>query len=161
MGGQRLALPSRAGVELSPSEVSVISGTSTPSLVPLPATPRVAVRKNGAMGSTQMKIEERIDVEVLLKSIGSLQDLQFRQQGLEPATQQVVDAAKALFRADGAGLMLIGEGEVLRWVTATDPRAQVLEAAQERLGEGPCVEAFEQGTLQLIADSGAEERKDS
>jgi GAF domain-containing protein len=82
----------------------------------------------------------------------------FRQRGLEPATQQVVDAAKALFRADGAGLMLIGEGEVLRWVTATDPRAQVLEAAQERLGEGPCVEAFEQGVPQLIADSGAEER---
>ena len=105
-----------------------------------------------------MKIEERIDVEVLLKSIGSLQDLQFRQRGLEPAMQQVVDAAKALFRSDGAGLMLIGQGEVLRWVTATDPRAQVIEAAQERLGEGPCVEAFEQGTLQLIPDTGAEER---
>jgi transcriptional regulator with GAF, ATPase, and Fis domain len=110
------------------------------------------------MGSTRMEIEERIDVEALLKSIGSLQDLQFRQRGLEPATQQVVDAAKTLFKADGAGLMLIGEGEVLRWVTATDPRAQVIEAAQERLGEGPCVEAFERGTLQLIADTGAEER---
>ena len=105
-----------------------------------------------------MEIEERIDVEALLKSIGSLQDLRFRQQGLEPAMQQVVDAAKALFRVDGAGLMLIGKGEVLRWVTATDPRAQVIEAAQERLGEGPCVEAFERGTLQLIGDSAAEER---
>jgi GAF domain-containing protein len=112
----------------------------------------------GAMGSTRMKIEERIDVEALLNSIGSLQDLQFRQRGLEPAMQQVVDAAKALFRADGAGLMLIGEGEVLRWVTATDPRAQVMEAAQERLGEGPCVEAFERGTPQLIPDTAAEER---
>jgi hypothetical protein len=89
------------------------------------------------MGSTRMKIEERIDVEALLKSIGSLQDLQFRQRGLEPAMQQVVDAAKALFRADGAGLMLIGEGEVLRWVTATDPRAQVMEAAQERSARAP------------------------
>ncbi len=110
------------------------------------------------MGSTRMEIEERIDVEALLKSIGSLQDLRFRQRGLEPAMQQVVDAAKTLFKADGAGLMLIGEGEALRWVTATDPRAQVMEAAQERLGEGPCVEAFERGTLQLIADTGAEER---
>jgi ANTAR domain len=78
-----------------------------------------------AMGSTRMKIHERIDVEALVKSIGSLQDLQFRQRGLEPAMQQVVDAAKALFRADGAGLMLIGRGEVLRWVTATDPRPGV------------------------------------
>ena len=49
-----------------------------------------------------MEIEERIDVEALLKSIGSLQDLQFRQRGLEPAMQQVVDAAKTLFKADGA-----------------------------------------------------------
>src|SRR5215218_9616978 len=57
-----------------------------------------------------------------------------------------------------SGLMLIGQGEVLRWVTATDPRAQVMEAAQERLGEGPCVEAFEQGGLQLISDTAAEER---
>jgi GAF domain-containing protein len=110
------------------------------------------------MGSTRMEIEERIDVEALLKSIGSLQDLQFRQRGLEPAMQQVVDAAKTLFKADGAGLMLIGKGEVLRWVTATDPRAQVIEAAQERLGQGPCVEAFERGSLQLIADTAAEER---
>jgi hypothetical protein len=30
-------------------------------------------------------IEERIDVEALLKSIGSPQDLRFRQRGLEPA----------------------------------------------------------------------------
>ena len=63
------------------------------------------MRKNGRHGSTRMKLEERIDVEALLKSIGSLQDLQFRQRGLEPAMQQVVDAAKALFRSDGAGLM--------------------------------------------------------
>jgi hypothetical protein len=28
-----------------------------------------------------------------------------------------------------------------------------MEAAQERLGEGPCVEAFEKSTLQLIADT--------
>jgi transcriptional regulator with GAF, ATPase, and Fis domain len=110
------------------------------------------------MGSTRLEISERIDVEALLKSIGSLQELGFRQRGLDPAMQQVVDAAKSLFRSDGAGLMLIGQGEVLRWVTATDPRAQVLEAAQERLGEGPCVEAFEKGTLQQISDTAAEER---
>ena len=34
-----------------------------------------------------------------------------QEDGLEPAMQQVVDAAKTLFKADGAGLMLIGEGE--------------------------------------------------
>ena len=63
-----------------------------------------------------------------------------------------------LFKAEGAGLMLVGEGEVLRWVTATGPRAQTLEAVQERLGEGPCLEAFHQGVLQQVTDNAVEER---
>jgi GAF domain-containing protein len=110
------------------------------------------------MPSTELEIVERIDVTALLKSIGSLQDLEFRRTGLGPALQQVTDAAKALFKAEGAGLMLIGEGEVLRWVTATDPRAQTIEAAQERLGEGPCLEAFNRGVLQQVSDNAVEER---
>ena len=110
------------------------------------------------MGSTELEIVERIDVGALLKSIGSLQDLELRRTGLGPSLQQVVDAARMLFKADGAGLMLVGEGEVLRWVTATDPRAQTLEAAQERLGEGPCLEAFHQGTLQQVTDNAVEHR---
>jgi GAF domain-containing protein len=110
------------------------------------------------MGSTRLDIVERIDIGALLKSIGSLQDLELRRTGFGPALQQVVDAAKALFKAEGAGLMLVGEGEVLRWVTATDARAQSLEAAQERLGEGPCVEAFHQHVVQQISDSATEQR---
>jgi GAF domain-containing protein len=110
------------------------------------------------MGSTRLDIVERIDIGALLKSIGSLQDLELRRTGLGPALQQVVDAAKALFKAEGAGLMLVGEGEVLRWVTATDARAQSLEAAQERLGEGPCVEAFHRRVVQQVSDSAAEQR---
>jgi GAF domain-containing protein len=110
------------------------------------------------MGSTRLDIVERIDIGVLLRSIGSLQELELRRTGLGPALQQVVDAAKALFNAEGAGLMLVGEGEVLRWVTATDARAQSLEAAQERLGEGPCVEAFHQHVVQQISDSATEQR---
>ena len=110
------------------------------------------------MGSTRLDIVERIDIGALLKSIGSLQDLELQRTGLGPALQQVVDAAKALFKAEGAGLMLVGEGEVLRWVTATDARAQSLEAAQERLGEGPCVEAFHQHVVQQISDSATEQR---
>jgi GAF domain-containing protein len=110
------------------------------------------------VSSTRPDIIERIDVGALLKSIGSLQDLELRRTGLGPALQQVVDAAKALFKAEGAGLMLLGEGEALRWVTATDARAQTLEAAQERLGEGPCVEAFHQHAVQHVSDSAAEER---
>jgi GAF domain-containing protein len=110
------------------------------------------------VSSTRPDIIERIDIGALLKSIGPLQDLELRRTGLGPALQQVVDAAKALFKAEGAGLMLLSEGETLRWVTATDARAQSLEAVQERLGEGPCVEAFHQHAAQQVSDSAAEER---
>ena len=110
------------------------------------------------MSSTRPDVIERIDIGALLKSVGSLQDLELRRTGLGPALQLVVDAAKALLKAEGAGLMLLSEGEALRWVTATDARAQSLEAAQERLGEGPCVEAFHQHGAQQISDSAAEER---
>jgi transcriptional regulator with GAF, ATPase, and Fis domain len=105
-----------------------------------------------------MDIVERIDITALLRSIGSLQDLELRRTGLGPSLQQVVDAAKVLFKAEGAGLMLLAEGETLRWVSATDPRSQVLEHVQERLGEGPCLDAFHNRSLQQVTDSGAEQR---
>jgi hypothetical protein len=50
------------------------------------------------VSSTRPDIIERIDIGVLLKSVGSLQDLELRRTGLGPALQQVVDAAKALFK---------------------------------------------------------------
>ena len=117
-----------------------------------------AVGDNEGMPSRRLDIVERIDVTALLRSIGSLQDLELRRIGLGPSLQQVVDAAKVLFNAEGAGLMLISEGEALRWVSATDPKSQILEHAQERLGEGPCVDAFHNRTVQQVTDSGAEER---
>jgi len=46
-----------------------------------------------SVSSTRPDIIERIDVGALLKSIGSLQDLELRRTGLGPALQQVVDAA--------------------------------------------------------------------
>jgi hypothetical protein len=43
-------------------------------LGPLPATPRVPVRRMVAMGSTRMNIQARLDVGARLKSVGSLQE---------------------------------------------------------------------------------------
>ena len=39
------------------------------------------------------------------------------------ALQQVVDAAKLLFQADGAGLMLVGKDELLTWASAFASKA--------------------------------------
>ena len=100
----------------------------------------------------------RIDMDVLTRSIGSLRIPQDSGAGLEATLQQVVDAAAVLFHADGAGLMLLAEGEALRFVTATDPRAQRLEQLQERLQDGPCLAAFDGGDVQQLTGNELEQR---
>jgi len=66
------------------------------------------------------------------------------QRGLAPTLQQITDAAKQLFGADGAGLMLVDAEGQLRWASASDQTAQNVEDGQERLAEGPCAVAFSQ-----------------
>jgi GAF domain-containing protein len=84
-----------------------------------------------------------IDPTDLAKSIGALGTLD-PEPGLAPALQQLTDAAKQLFRADAAGLMLIDAEGVLRWASASDQTAQTVEDGQERLAQGPCAVAFSQ-----------------
>jgi GAF domain-containing protein len=98
-----------------------------------------------------------IDPSDLAKSIGALDSLDL-QRGLAPTLQQVVDGAKQLFRADGAGLMLVDQEGQLRWASASDQTAQNVEDGQERLAQGPCAVAFSQrlpaaiGNLSLEPD---------
>src|SRR5215213_4487732 len=84
-----------------------------------------------------------IDPSDLAKSIGALDSLD-PQRGLAPTLQQVTDGAKQLFRADGAGLMLVDPEGALRWASASDQTAQSVEDGQERLAQGPCAVAFSQ-----------------
>src|SRR5215212_6635322 len=79
----------------------------------------------------------------LAKSIGALGSLD-PERGLAPTLQQIADAAKQLFAADGAGLMLVDADGQLRWASASDQTAQALEDGQERLAQGPCAVAFSQ-----------------
>ena len=92
-----------------------------------------------------------IDPSNLAKSIGALGSLA-PQRGLAPALQQVTDAAKQLFRADGAGLMLVDAEGLLRWASASDQTAQSVEDGQERLAQGPCAVAFSQRLPAAIRD---------
>jgi signal transduction protein with GAF and PtsI domain len=94
----------------------------------------------------------RIDPGVLVASISSLADTQ-PQQDLAGTLQQVVDAAKLLFRAKGAGVMLADEHGELRWVAASDQQAQLAEDSQELLGRGPCMVAFSQRVPAVISDA--------
>src|SRR5919112_3356875 len=92
-----------------------------------------------------------IDPSDLTKSIGAIGSLD-PEQGLAPTLQQIVVAAKQLFEADGAGLMLIDAEGRLRWASASDQTAQTLEDGQERLAEGPCMVAFSQRAPAAIRD---------
>ncbi|HEV8649242.1 MAG TPA: GAF and ANTAR domain-containing protein [Actinomycetes bacterium] len=96
-----------------------------------------------------------IDPTDLANSIGALGSLD-PERGLAPTLQQVTDAAKQLFRADAAGLMLVDQQGQLRWASASDQSAQTVEDSQERLAQGPCAVAFRQRLPAAIRNIGTE-----
>ena len=96
-----------------------------------------------------------IDPTDLAKSIGALGSLD-PERGLAPTLQQIADAAKQLFAAHGAGLMLVDAEGALRWASASDQSAQTLEDGQERLAQGPCAVAFSQRLPAAVGNLPAE-----
>jgi GAF domain-containing protein len=63
-------------------------------------------------------------------------------EGLAAALQRVAEAATVVLRAQGAGVMLADEHEVLRCAAASGPPGRGLATAQERLGAGPAHDSF-------------------
>jgi GAF domain-containing protein len=98
-----------------------------------------------------------IDPSMLAKSIGTLTDLD-PQRDLPATLHQAVVAAKQLFNADAAGVMLADVDGRLRWASASDERAQVLEDNQEVFAAGPCAQAFTTGKAAVMHDATMERR---
>jgi GAF domain-containing protein len=98
-----------------------------------------------------------IDPSMLAKSIGTLTDLH-PDQDLPATLQQAVIAAKQLFDGDAAGVMLVDVDGRLRWASASDERAQVLEDNQEVFAAGPCAEAYATGKPAMMHDATMERR---
>jgi GAF domain-containing protein len=98
-----------------------------------------------------------IDPSMLAKSIGTLTDLH-PDEDLAATMQQAVQAAKQLFDADAAGVMLVDLDGQLRWASASDQRAQILEDNQEVFAAGPCAEAFTTGRPAAMHDATLERR---
>jgi GAF domain-containing protein len=65
-------------------------------------------------------------------------------EGLPTALQRVVETAAMVLRAQGAGVMLADEHEVLRCAAASGQPGRALATAQERLGAGPAHDSFAQ-----------------
>ena len=66
-------------------------------------------------------------------------------EGLPAALQRAAEAATTLLRAQGAGVMLADEHEVLRCAAASGPPGRGLATAQELLGAGPALDSFANG----------------
>jgi GAF domain-containing protein len=92
---------------------------------------------------------------MLAKSIGTLTDLH-PEQDLNSTLQQAVIAAKQLFDADAAGVMLADADGQLRWASASDQLAQAIEDNQEIFGQGPCMDAFAHARPAAMRDSRSE-----
>ena len=93
-----------------------------------------------------------IDPSMLANSIATLTDLD-PEQDLASTLERTVIAAKQLFAVDAAGIMLADADGRLRWASASDPVAQVLEDNQETFVAGPCLQAFASGQPAVIYDA--------
>ncbi len=99
-----------------------------------------------------------IDHGALQRSLLALKDVAADPDELLAALERVAEATRAVFRVEGAGLMLADDDGHLRWVTVTDERGRALEQIQEELGEGPCISAFATSTVIQVADVAADVR---
>jgi GAF domain-containing protein len=83
-----------------------------------------------------------IEDEELRRMLSQLEDVEAHETDIGAGLQAIVDSAGSFFDVDGAGLMVIGASEGLQPAVASDEPGWALEEAQERFGEGPCVDAL-------------------
>lgn len=79
-------------------------------------------------------------------------------QGLATAVADIVTAMPTVFDVDGAGVLLLDEEQVLRYVGSTDTASELLESVQASTGRGPCVEALLDDEVVVVEDLGADSR---
>ena len=77
------------------------------------------------------------ELRLLLQSVDGLAG-----EGLAAALQRVAEAATVVLSAQGAGVMLADEHDVLRCAAASGQPGRGLATAQERLGAGPAHDAY-------------------
>jgi GAF domain-containing protein len=83
-----------------------------------------------------------VEDSALNRMLAQLRDVEARETDLGVGLQTIVDSASAFFDVAGAGLMVIGGSHGLQAAVASDDAGMALEEAQERIGEGPCVDAL-------------------
>lgn len=98
----------------------------------------------------------RIDESALTESLRRLASARQESSGVIAALQQVVDACVELFDVGGAGVMIVDQQDLLRYVAASNGPGRVLEKTEADSGEGPCTEAFVSTQVVTTSDVTAE-----
>lgn len=93
-----------------------------------------------------------VEEDALQRAVGRLAQRRLPALDLRAACEVVVDTMPGLFDAEGAGILLVDDTHVLRYVASTDTGAQLLEAVQESTGRGPCVEALVEDRPVAVVD---------
>jgi GAF domain-containing protein len=98
-----------------------------------------------------------IDKEALDRSLRRLRHETVGDQ-LTDGVQRVIAATRELFKASGAGVMMVDESSMLRAVAATDEAGFLLESEQQQSGRGPCVDALTFDRVIWTADLADDDR---
>jgi GAF domain-containing protein len=93
-----------------------------------------------------------VDEDAFASSLGELRRAGPDHGDVFSTLQRVIDATRAVFQVDGAGLALEHEDGSLRWVVVTDGGAELLEDTQRELGEGPGLAAYAEGAAVTVVD---------
>jgi GAF domain-containing protein len=91
-------------------------------------------------------------------ALGNLSQHELENIGVAEALKYVVTAMPALFHVEGAGLLMVDDYQVLRYIAASDAAAHVLESAQEVTGVGPCVDSLVHGAPVTCTDLATDPR---
>ena len=96
-----------------------------------------------------------IDRQMVARTIRELRAALPEADDLLVGLLRVAEATRTVLEVDGAGLTLVHEGGLPRWVAATDAAMELLEQVQHDFGEGPYLQAYAQDRAVSIQDLGA------
>jgi GAF domain-containing protein len=93
-----------------------------------------------------------VDRQIVARTVRDLRATLPEADDLLSGLQRVAEATRAVLEVDGAGLTLVHEDGLPRWVAATDAAMELLEHVQHDFGEGPYLQAYDQDRAVTVKD---------
>jgi GAF domain-containing protein len=85
-----------------------------------------------------------IDRQMVARTVSELRAALPEADDLLAGLLRVAEATRTVLEVDGAGLTLVHEDGLPRWVATTDAAMELLEQVQHDFGEGPYLQAYDQ-----------------